>query len=352
MPDDARFHGVSFCPRTRAVRTFDEAGLAAELADPEYFSWIDLESPDTGRLHAVLDRLGVDRNVARRLGTPEILPWIVELPNCVAYRLYEIDHPEDHLDASGGVRAMEATTLLVVLGSDFVLTWHPRALDVVDEVCASAPEAFRLAGKTPGFVAFLFLQRCLYDYAYLNLANDNFLDCLEPAVGGPPRLELTRDIASAGRNILLLKKLTTSLHLVCMLFATKRTPYVSDEARASFRDLQDNALSVRAAVDSSRDLLDGVVGALHADAAHRTGQIATVLTVISAIMLPLTLVAGLWGMNFDVLPFTRHEMGFWFLLGGMFLTAVILVCIFRRLGWIGRGGRSIGREIGDGLDGR
>lgn len=337
MADSARrFLGMSFRPRDSEAREFAEADLAREIADPDVFSWIDLQCADHGDLLALLDRLKVDRRVADRLDAPEILPWIVERKNCVAFRLYEIDHPERHLDTSSGLERMEASRLLVVLGRDFVLTWHAGALDVVDEVRATCPDAFRLAGRTPGFVVFLFLQRCLYDYAELNLASDNYLDGLDPAVNPGTRRELTADVSVAGRNILLLKKLTSSLHIVCMLFATKRTPFVSEEARASFRDLQDNAMSVRSAVDSSRDLLDGVVASMQADAAHRTSEIAALLTVVSVVMLPLGLIAGLWGMNFAALPLAGHESGFWILLGVMAAVAVALLWWFHRAGLIRR----------------
>lgn len=342
MPEQARFHGSSFRLRDHAVRAFEDPALAAELADPEVFSWVDLEAADPAALHGLLDRLGVDRRVAERLDAPEILPWIVERPECTAFRLYEVDHPESHLDTTGGLRAMEATRLLVVLGKDFILTWHPRPLDVVDHVREAAPAAFRLAGKTPGFVVFLLVQRCLYDYADLNLANDNFLDALDPHDRRVRRGDLARDIGTAGRNILILKKLTTSLHIVLMLLATKRTPFVSEESRAFYRDLQENALSVRSAVDSSRDLLDGVLGAMHADAAERTSRVAAVLTVLSAILLPLGLVAGLWGMNFEKIPLTKHPSGFWLLLALMAGIAGALVLLFRRLGWIGRHRRTGG----------
>jgi magnesium transporter len=331
-----RFHGLSFRLRDREVREFTDPRLCDEISDPEVFSWIDLESEHAAPLLEVLDRLKVDRKVADRLESPEILPWIVERPNCVAFRLYEVDHPESYLDTSGGLREMESTRLLVVLGRDFVLTWHPRPLDLVDEVRTSCAADFRLAGRTPGFVVFLLLQRCLYDYADLNLANDNYLDALDPACGRGTRAELTRDVGIAGHNILLLKKLATSLHIVCMLLATKRSHFVSDEGRASLRDLQDNAMSVRAAVDSSRDLLDGVVGSLQAESAGRTSEVAGVLTVVSVIMLPLGLLAGMWGMNFQVLPLTDHPHGFWILLVGMVVLAAGLVWMFRRLGWIGR----------------
>ncbi|MCE9634535.1 MAG: hypothetical protein K8T90_02425 [Planctomycetes bacterium] len=335
MTTASRFHGFSFRLRDREVREFGEDRLATELGDADVFSWIDLESSTKTPLLDLLACLGVDAKVADRLDAPEILPWIVERPNCVAFRLYEIDRPERHLDTAAGIRAMEASRMLVILGKDFVVTWHACPLDVVDEVKATCGDAFRLAGRTPNFVAFLFLQRCLYDYADLNLANDNFLDGFGPAPGRSCASN-AEQIEVAGRNILTLKKLATSLHIVCMLLATKRTPFVSDEGRASFRDLQENAISVRSAVDDSRDLLNGVLGSLQTEAANRTSEIAGVLTVVSVIMLPLGLLAGIWGMNFEVLPLVKHEYGFWLLMGGMVTIAALLFWTFRRVGWIRR----------------
>ncbi|CAK0740938.1 conserved membrane hypothetical protein [Gammaproteobacteria bacterium] len=333
------FHGISFRLRDHATQEFREIDLPLVQADAEVFFWVDLESVDLVPLFGLLDYLRIDRKVADHLNATEILPWIVERPNCIAFRLYEISRPETHLETSTGVRVMEATRLLVIVGNAFVLTWHPRPLDLVADVRIACHDAFRLAGKTPGFIVFLLLQQCLYDYADLNLANDNFLDRFEPSVTGEVALSFTRTIVIAGGNILLLKKLTTNLHIVLMLLATKRTPFVSEDAQASFRELKNNTMAIRGEVDSSRDLLDGVVGAIQAAAAERTSKIATVLTAVSVVMLPLGLVAGIWGMNFPSIPLAQHEYGFWWLLGGMATLALLLILAFRRLGWVGLGNR-------------
>ena len=332
----SHFHGISFRLRDHAIQEFGEAGLPSVQTDPEVFSWIDLESSDLAPLLGLLDYLKIDKEVADHLNAPEILPRIVERPNCVAFCLYEIGHPGVHLETSAGVRGMEATRLLVVVGNTFVLTWHPRSLDLVTDVRATCQDAFRLAGRTPGFIVFLLLQECLYDYANLNLANDNFLDRLEPSVTRNVPSSFMRTIVIAGNNILLLKKLTTNLHIVLMLLATKRTPFVSEDARVSFRELRDNTMAIRGEVDSSRDLLDGVVGAIQAAAAERTSRIATVLTAVSVVMLPLGLVAGIWGMNLPNIPLSQQEYGFWWLLSGMAGLAFVLIVSFRQLGWVGR----------------
>jgi magnesium transporter len=336
---DVLFHGVSFNPGQTTVREFTIDELDRELADRDIFSWIDIESPDIEKLNDVLRRWQIDLALVNYFNQPEVLPRIVERPDCLAFYLYEVIDPEGHLDTAQGLSLITFERMILVLGKDFVITYHQRPLDAVDHVKATCVESFQLAGKTPGFIAFLFLQRCLYDYSHLNLANDNFLDTLHSGVEGQtfrPELEATADLA--GRNILTLKKLAASLHLILVVLVTKRNRFVSDAARGSFSEMLQTAVSIRAAIDSSRDLLDGILRGMQTAAANRTSEIARVLTVMSAIILPLSLIASIYGMNFDFMPELRHPFGYFLVLGLMALVAVYLIVFFRRLGWIGRPG--------------
>ncbi|HEY0787838.1 MAG TPA: magnesium transporter CorA family protein [Thermoanaerobaculia bacterium] len=334
-PAPGRFHGVSFNPESQDVRPFGRAQLAAELADPDVFSWIDVEAPSIEVLNDILRQLEIDLVLVSHFDEPEVLPRLVERPDCLAFYLYEIFDPEKHLDTTRELTELEVAKMILILSRDYVITYHRRPLAAVEFVKATAEESFRLAGKTPGFIAFLFLQRCLYDYAHLNLANDNFLDSLEEGVLTREHREIARKIGIASTNILTLKKLVASLHIVLMQMVMKRSPFISGEARFSFGEMLQNAVSIRAAVDSSRDLLDGIVRRLQTDAANRTSEIMHVLTVVSAIVLPLTLLAGIYGMNFEFMPELRWRWGYFALLGFMATLAVSLLALFRRIGWLG-----------------
>jgi magnesium transporter len=334
---DVVFHGVSFDAEARSCRTFGREDLERELRDPKVFSWIDLQAPDISVLNDLLRRWEIDLVLTSHFDEPEILPRIVERPDCLAFYLYEVVDPELHLDTSRTLEEIDFLRVILVLGSDFVITFHRRQLAAVEHVKGACAEAFRLAGKTPGFIAFLFLERCVYDYAHLNLANDNFLDIIEETLFAGGREEIAEGIAVAGRNILSLKKLAASVHIVLMLLATKRSPFISEEARQFFQEMLQNAVSVRAAIDSSRDLLDGILVSVQTAAANRTSEIARVLTVLSGIFLPLTLITGIYGMNFQNMPELRWRYGYFIVLGALVVVGLGLYFLFRRLGWVGRG---------------
>ena len=335
---------MSFDAEARTSRTFGREDLERELGDSSVFSWIDLQAPDIGPLNELLRRWEIDLVLTSHFDEPEILPRIVERSDCLAFYLYEVVDPELHLDTSSTLEAIDFARVILVLGNDFVITYHRRNLAAVAHVKATCGEAFRLTGQTPGFIAFLFLERCVYDYAHLNLANDNFLDVIEETLFAGGRDEIAEGIAIAGRNILSLKKLAASVHIVLMLLATKRSPFISEEARRFFQEMLQNASSVRAAIDSSRDLLDGILVSVQTAAANRTAEIARVLTVLSGIFLPLTLIAGIYGMNFEHMPELKWRYGYFLVLGVMVVVGLGLYFLFRRLGWVGRGG-SLRRRV-------
>jgi magnesium transporter len=329
------FHGVSFDPVKHTVRTFDLTGFDAELQDPDVFSWVDIQAPDIAPMNEVLRRMDIDLVLVSHFDRPEVLPRIAERSDCLAFYLYPIYEPERHLDTAQAIEEIEFARMILVLGMDYVITYHRRNLDAVEQVKETCVDSFQLAGKTPGFIAFLFLQRCLYDYAHLNLANDNYLDLLEAELTARGGGGVPESAAIAARNILTLKKLAASLHIVLMLLGTKRSRFVSDDGRNAFLEMLRNALAIREAVDSSRDLLDGILGGVQAAAANRTSEIARVLTVVSSIMLPLTLLAGIYGMNFENMPELKWELGYFGVLGVMAALGLGLIGVFWRLGWLG-----------------
>ncbi len=327
-------YAVNFHRQHKTAHTFTLDALESELSDTDAMTWIDIQSNDITAPNQVLSRLGISLVLFDHFDEPEVLPRIIEHQGSLSFYLHEVEHPDQHLDTSHGIRALQIQRLLLVIGNNFVLTYHKHPLDLVEHVKSNCAESFRLWGRTQGFIMFLFLQGCLYDYANLNLANDNFLDQLEEESISGSADKLTHDISVVAGNILTLKKLTASLHIVLMLLGTKRSIFVSDDARRSYQEMNQNVISVRAAIDSSRDLLDGVIAAVQAQATQRTGEIARVLTVVSTIILPLSLIAGIYGMNFHNMPELQSEYGYYVALAGMGLMAAMLVLAFWRLGWL------------------
>lgn len=107
------------------------------------------------------------------------------------------------------------------------------------------------------------------------------------------------------------------------------------DARLQVRlnDLVDHIRRVGKFAVAQQQELESLVQLHYAVLADRTNRIVRILTVLSAIFMPLTLIAGIFGMNFQWMPGIKQEWGFWGTLGGMALVALLLLIVFRRKRW-------------------
>ena len=124
------------------------------------------------------------------------------------------------------------------------------------------------------------------------------------------------------------------------------SPHVSKETRIYLRDPYDHAVQVMDMVETFREIASGLMDLYLSGVSNRMNEIMKVLTVISTIFLPLTFIAGVYGMNFDAerSPFNMPELkwryGYPFALGLMLLSAFGLLLYYRKKGWLGDGSSS------------
>jgi len=101
-----------------------------------------------------------------------------------------------------------------------------------------------------------------------------------------------------------------------------------------FRDVHDHLLRISDLAEGYRDLVSSLFDIHFAVVGNRTNDVMKTLAVLSAIILPLSLIAGIYGMNFKHIPELETENGYWFTLGAMGLITILLLIYFWRRGWI------------------
>lgn len=131
---------------------------------------------------------------------------------------------------------------------------------------------------------------------------------------------------------------------------TETTETIGPSAQRRFSDVFDTAQRATANLDAARTSLAETLDAYRGAEASKATDVSKVLTVYAAIMLPLSLIAGFFGMNFENLPWTAEEWGWMAVTIGMVVLGVVSLGVFIALGWIRRpSGRSAGRTLGRGL---
>ncbi len=120
---------------------------------------------------------------------------------------------------------------------------------------------------------------------------------------------------------------------VTRLYRTE-SDLVDDSNRLYLRDLVDHVAQILDSVDNQRDMIANLEALYQAEAANRLNNVMRLLTVISTIFIPLSFIAGIYGMNFDNMPELHWHYGYFVILGGMFCAMVGMLIYFKVKRWI------------------
>jgi len=116
----------------------------------------------------------------------------------------------------------------------------------------------------------------------------------------------------------------------------EESPYVSVQVREYLRDTSDHISQVAELFDASRDSAAALSDELLSMTAQKTNEVMMVLTLMASVFIPLTFIAGIYGMNFEHMPELRTRWGYFLVLGLMGALASSMLVYFRRRGWLGR----------------
>lgn len=163
---------------------------------------------------------------------------------------------------------------------------------------------------------------------------EHALDDLENRLEERPDPSFGRAIISERRRILRLMQTVREQRDVARQLEAERPAYLPKRLRPYLRDVHEHLIRLVGRLESNRELLNGIRDAHMAASDHRLSQIMRVLTVISTIMMPLGLIAGIYGMNVAEIPGSTVGSGFWWIIGAMVLIAGAMLLWFRRLKWI------------------
>ncbi len=230
---------------------------------------------------------------------------------------------------------VEEEQLSVILGERYVFTFQERFGDVFESVRERLRNARgRIRQRGPDYLAYALIDAVVDHYFAVIEAVGEITDDLEaevlvdPVSGTMQRLHLLkRELISVRRAVWPLREMLNQL-------LRTEGAYFSKETRIFARDVHDHAVQVAETVDALRDVVSGAVDLYLSTMSQRTNEVMKVLTIMASIFIPLTFMAGVYGMNFDFMPELHVWWAYPALLGVMLLLGGTMLLYFKRKGWL------------------
>ncbi len=234
-----------------------------------------------------------------------------------------------------GPEEIETSQLSLFLSPNFVITIHRRPLpqlDVVKEkIHKRAPRT--ISGGTD-YLTYRLLDAIVDSYfPFLDHIEDTIEELEEEVMEDPTRDTLDRIHAIKGDLITLRRAMRPQRDAIGTLQRGEYAQF-SPDTRTFLRDVNDHMLRVLDLLDSYRELTSALLEVYLSNISNSTNEVMKVLTIMATIVLPLTLIAGIYGMNFQNMPELASPYGYFGVLALMGLVALGMVVYFRRKGWL------------------
>jgi magnesium transporter len=314
--------------RTQCVPALDPAVL-----DPAsgVKVWVDLSAPTGDELRVLADvfhfhPLAVEDAVAAMHH-----PKIESYDGYLYLILHGIDYQRSRQQDSFVTHDTD-----FFLGPNYLVTVHDgqtRSIAGIQEVCGRSDHVL---GEGPAALMHRIVDRMVDNYRPEIDQLEVWLDELERDVFSTPRKETVREILSVKSDITALRRIAAPQRDALARLARREFPLINEEMTYRFRDVYDSLVRIADEALIFQDRITSLLEAHLSNVSNRLNEIMRVLTVFTVIVSPLTLVAGLYGMNMK-LPLVSSDTDprpFWWLMGGMVTTVVLMLAFFRRRDWL------------------
>jgi magnesium transporter len=232
----------------------------------------------------------------------------------------------------------------VVLGKNFVLSfqesYHSRFEPVFERL--KRPAA-RLRALGPDYLAYVLLDIVIDSFFPLLETVGEHLDRLEAQVLTSPQPSHLKQITEVKRDLISLRRTTWAQREMVGEFLREDSSLATDQVRTFTRDMFDHCVQIADVVDMYRESATGLVNTYLSSVGQRTNDIMKTLTIVGSIFIPLTFLAGIYGMNFEHMPELHSRWAYPAIWGLMGVIAIGMVGYFYRCGWLG--GETFAKQV-------
>lgn len=230
---------------------------------------------------------------------------------------------------------LHAEQVSVILGGNFVLSFREKESDLfnpIRERLRAAKGRIRKAGAD--YLAHHLMDAIVDQYFIVLEAVDEKIEFLGDDLIRQTTQGKLQAIHHLKRELIFLRKSLWPLREAIGLLQRSDSRLIADSDLIYFKDISDHIIAVIDTVDTFRDMLGGMLDIYLSAASMKMNQVMKVLTIIATIFMPLTFLAGIYGMNFEYMPGLHWHWSFYVFWGVMLTIALGMLILFRKRKWI------------------
>ena len=292
---------------------------------PDLVLWVDVSQPTEDDLARLRRDFGFHPLALDDCRNRHQRPKVDEYPGYYFIVLYECSLKDGRI---------ELAELAIFLGKNYVVTVHHgpiRALATGERLWRASTD---LAERGAGLLTYLLIDTVVDEYFPLLDEVAEGMDDVEEQIFEAGERNAVQEIFRMKKELLILRRVSAPLRDVFNTLLRREQPVFSRETSIYFQDVYDHLIRVADTIDNLRDMLSSAMDAYLSVSNQRTNLVMKRLTASATILMSVTLIASIFGMNFAHMPELRWRYGYVGALSAMLAAAAVLYAYFRKNRWL------------------
>jgi len=223
----------------------------------------------------------------------------------------------------------------IILGKKFVLTFQEEKLDTFEHIRQRIrKKKGRIYRSGSDYLAYLLIDAIVENYVLITEKTGEKIEDIEDEISDSDGDGLTELMTQLKRELNYLRRIIRPTSEYILQINSLDSELIDEDTKPFFKDLLDISVRSNESVETCRDMLSDNLQIYNLDAANRFNEILKLLTVFSALFIPLSFIATVYGMNFDNMPELHGKYSYFILWGIMISIASVMIIYFKKRKWI------------------
>jgi len=223
----------------------------------------------------------------------------------------------------------------LILGENYVITVQEKPGDIFDPTRERIrSRKFRITKSKSDYLAYSLIDAIVDNYFVILEDLGDRVELIEEDLLLTPSQDTLQEIHSLKRKMVSLRRSVWPLREVVNNLDKTESSLIQKTTKIFVRDVYDHTIQVIDTIENYRDILTGMLDIYLSSLSNRMNEIMKILTIIATIFIPLTFIAGVYGMNFEFMPELRWHWGYFGVWVVMIVIAIIMVFYFRKKKWL------------------
>jgi magnesium transporter len=280
-------------------------------------------------IEKLCEHLHIERLSVEDIYTEKKRPKLEEYAN---YMFFSV---RSALPAENNIFVLQQEQISFILGKNYLISFQQKSsehfTDVRDRI---EKKRGKIRSKGADFLLFRMLDAIVDNYFEVLVDITDSIEKLELKLIRVANSDTLKMIEFQKRKLIELRKIALPLKDVAFQLEKTQSQFINSDNHPYFADLKENCLAVLEEIDANKQILEGMANLYYAIQGQRMNEIMKVLTVVSAIFIPLTFIVGVYGMNFKYMPELEYKYGYYTIVAIMFVISISLLLFFVKRGWL------------------